>query len=77
MVIGKRQISEIKELAQRTFNSDPGLGRFDAKELQIYLILQGLNQFLTKNKIQPGFEVEGFIQEDCLPIDESGLGDFE
>lgn len=66
-------ITEIKDAARHQFNYELDLNRFKPEEMQIYLILHGLERILVKNGISPGFEMAKLPNYDWLPIDESGL----
>lgn len=66
-------IWDIKDLAQLDFKTERNFSRFDTKELQIYLILRGLERVLTREGKEVPFEIKIPEIGDCLPVDESGL----
>ena len=69
-----KMIWEIKDLAQQAFRAEKDFSRFDTHELQIYLILQGLERVLLRNGAAVGFEMPEIKIEDSFPVDESGQG---
>ena len=71
--IDDKAIWEIKDFAAQCFKNERDLSRFSTKDLQIYLILQGLERFLLKNGQNPGFDLPKPPVHDSFPIDDSGL----
>lgn len=76
LTISDKTIWEIKDLAQQAFKDERNLSRFDSRELQIYLILHGLERIMNREGVQVTFELPAPKVEDSMPIDESGLGEF-
>lgn len=66
-------ITRIKQFALNEFHRSSNLSRFETKEMQVYLILQGLTTYLTSKGIEVPFTLEQEKVEDSLPIDEDGL----
>lgn len=73
ILIKDKDLEIIKDFGRTAFKDEATLARFSLPEMQIYLILRGLESYLTKNGINPGFELESFKQEDSDPVDDSGL----
>lgn len=75
LLISDKVIWDIKEMAALDWRTERDFARFDTQELQIYLILRGLERVLTKNGQNVPFEMPVKQIEDSLPVDESGLDD--
>ena len=72
LLIKDKDIGIIKDLAARAFRDRPTFNGLDNKEIQIYSILSGFLHYLNGKGIEIPVELQGFIQEDCEPIDISG-----
>lgn len=69
ITIDSKVINEIKDFGTQAFKNELDLSRFDTKELQVYLILQGLSSVLYKNGLEPGFEFPFKWPEDSESIE--------
>lgn len=73
LVITDKIIWDIKEMAALDWRTERDFSRFDTAELQIYLILRGLERVLKSKGVEVGFEMPIKEVGDSLPVDESGL----
>lgn len=73
LVITDKIIWDIKEAAAQDWRTERDFSRFDTQELQIYLIIRGLERVLTREGVEVGFEMPIKEVGDSLPVDESGL----
>jgi hypothetical protein len=73
LLISDKVIWDIKDMAAQDWRTEHDFSRFDTQELQIYLILRGLERVLKREGQDVPFEMPVKEVGDSLPIDESGL----
>jgi hypothetical protein len=74
LMITDKDIEKIKDFAHLAFKNRPTFGSMSASEIQAFCIVDGLASFLGSKGMEIPFELQGFVQEDCEPVDD-GMGD--
>lgn len=75
IVIKDKDLCIIKELAQSEFKKRPSFGSLDTQEIQYFCMFSALEGYLRTKGVEVPFSMEGFVQEDSSPVDESGQGE--
>lgn len=68
-------IGQICDHALAQFHSERDISRYSGRELQIYLIISGLERALAAKGIELPIDFVRPKTHDSYPVDESGLGD--
>jgi hypothetical protein len=56
ITIGESELAQIRRLSLNTFQKNSNFPK-ESKDLQLFLLLSGLEEFLTSKGIEPNFEV--------------------
>ncbi len=70
LTIRDKDLIMLREYSKEAFKRRQTFVGLESDEMQLYCILVGIHSFLHSKGVDPGFTVEGYVEENCEPIED-------